>query len=93
MLYISYDDGRKMDARVRLGIYEYVLDYLSQSDKFQAFMVDLTEEQRKELREIDKFTVFADEYPDDTLEDLLTRSSKNSKRYSSSVVRGIAFIR
>lgn len=71
MLYIPYDDGRTVDARVRLGIYEHVLTQVKQQDTFQAFMLDLTEEQRKELREIDKFAVFADEYPDDTLEDLL----------------------
>lgn len=34
-------------------------------------MLDLTEEQRAELREIDKFAIFADEYPNDTLEDIL----------------------
>lgn len=34
-------------------------------------MLDLNEEQRKELREIDKFAIFADEYPDNTLEELL----------------------
>lgn len=71
MLYSPYDDGRKLDARVRLSIYEHVLTQVKQQDTFQAFMLDLTEEQRKELREIDKFPVFADEYPDDTLEDIL----------------------
>lgn len=70
MLYIPYDDGRTVDARVRLGIYEHVLTQIKQQDTFQAFMLDLTEEQRKELREIDKFAIFADEYPNDTLEEL-----------------------
>lgn len=34
-------------------------------------MIDLTEEQRAELRELDKFPIFADDYPNDTLEDLI----------------------
>ena len=70
MLYIPYADKRKVDARVRLGIYEQVLEDLK-TPVFTAYMLDLTEEQRAELREIDKFPVFADDYPNDTLEDLI----------------------
>lgn len=70
MLYISYDDDvRTLDDRARLGIYNHVLNQVKEA-KFNVFIIDLTEEQRKELREIDKFAIFADEYPNDTLEDL-----------------------
>lgn len=69
MLYISYDDVRTLDDRARLGIYDHVLNQVKEA-KFNVFMIDLTEEQRKELREIDKFAIFADEYPNDTLEDI-----------------------
>lgn len=70
MLYISYDDIRTLDARARLGVYDFVLEQVKKGD-FSAYMLDLNEEQRKELREIDKFAIFADEYPDNTLEELL----------------------
>lgn len=70
MLYISYDDVRTLDARARLGVYDFVLEQVKKGD-FNVFMLDLNEEQRKELREIDKFAIFADEYPDNTLEDIL----------------------
>lgn len=70
MLYISYDDVRTLDARARLGVYDFVLEQVKKGD-FNVFMLDLTEEQRKELREIDKFAIFADEYPDNTLEELM----------------------
>lgn len=70
MLYIPYDDKRKVDARVRLGIYKQVLEDLK-TPVFTVYMIDLTEEQRAELREMDKFPVFADDYPNDTLEDLI----------------------
>ena len=70
MLYIPYDDVRTLDARARLGVYDFVLEQVKKGD-FSVFMVDLNEEQRKELREIDKFAIFADEYPEDTLEDIL----------------------
>lgn len=70
MLYISYDDVRTLDARARLGVYEHVLEQVKKGD-FNVFMLDLNEEQRAELREIDKFAIFADEYPDNTLEDIL----------------------
>lgn len=70
MLYIPYNDKRKVDARVRLGIYKQVLEDLK-TPVFTAYMLDLTEEQRAELRELDKFPIFADDYPNDTLEDLI----------------------
>lgn len=70
MLYISYDDVRTLDARARLGVYDFVLEQVKKGD-FNVFMLDLNEEQRKELREIDKFAIFADEYPDNTLEELM----------------------
>ena len=70
MLYIPYDDVRTLDARARLGVYDFVLEQVKKGD-FNVFMLDLNEEQRKELREIDKFAIFADEYPDNTLEDIL----------------------
>lgn len=70
MLYISYDDIRTLDARARLGVYDFVLEQVKKGD-FNVFMLDLNEEQRKELREIDKFAIFADEYPDNTLEELM----------------------
>ena len=70
MLYIPYDDKRTVDARVRLGIYKQVVEDLK-TPVFTVYMLDLNEEQRKELREIDKFAIFADEYPDNTLEELL----------------------
>ena len=70
MLYISYDDVRALDARARLGVYDFVLEQVKKGD-FNVFMLDLNEEQRKELREIDKFAIFADEYPDNTLEELM----------------------
>lgn len=70
MLYISYGDVRTLDARARLGVYDFVLEQVKKGD-FNVFMLDLTEEQRKELREIDKFAIFADEYPDNTLEELM----------------------
>lgn len=70
MLYISYDDVRTLDARARLGVYDFVLEQVKKGD-FNVFMLDLNEEQRKELREIDKFAIFADEYPDNSLEELL----------------------
>lgn len=70
MLYISYDDKRKVDARVRLGIYKQVVEDLK-TPVFTVYMIDLTEEQRAELRELDKFPIFADDYPNDTLEDLI----------------------
>lgn len=69
MLYIPYDDVRTLDARARLGVYEHVLEQVKKGD-FSVYMLDLTEEQRAELREIDKFAIFADEYPNDTLEDI-----------------------
>lgn len=70
MLYISYDDKRTVDARVRLGIYKQVVEDLK-TPVFTVYMIDLTEEQRAELRELDKFPIFADDYPNDTLEDLI----------------------
>lgn len=70
MLYISYDDVRTLDARARLGVYDFVLEQVKKGD-FNVFMLDLNEEQRKELREIDKFAIFADEYPDNSLEELM----------------------
>lgn len=70
MLYISYDDVRTLDARARLGVYDFVLEDVKKGD-FNVYMLDLTEEQRAELREIDKFAIFADDYPNDTLEDLI----------------------
>lgn len=70
MLYISYDDVRTLDARARLGVYDFVLEDVKKGD-FSVYMLDLNEEQRAELREIDKFAIFADEYPNDTLEDIL----------------------
>lgn len=70
MLYIPYDDKRKVDARVRLGIYKQVVEDLK-TPVFTVYMIDLTEEQRAELRELDKFPIFADDYPNDTLEDLI----------------------
>lgn len=70
MLYISYDDVRTLDARARLSVYDFVLEQVKKGD-FNVFMLDLNEEQRKELREIDKFAIFADEYPDNTLEELM----------------------
>lgn len=70
MLYIPYDDKRTVDARVRLGIYKQVLEDLK-TPVFTIYMIDLTEEQRAELRELDKFPIFADDYPNDTLEDLI----------------------
>ena len=70
MLYISYDDVRTLDARARLGVYEHVLEQVKKGD-FSVFMLDLNEEQRAELRELDKFPIFADEYPNDTLEDIM----------------------
>ena len=70
MLYIPYDDKRTVDARVRLGIYKQVVEDLK-TPVFTAYMIDLTEEQRAELRELDKFPIFADDYPNDTLEDLI----------------------
>lgn len=70
MLYIPYDDVRTLDARARLGVYEHVLEQVKKGD-FNVFMLDLNEEQRAELREIDKFPIFADDYPNDTLEDLI----------------------
>lgn len=70
MLYIPYDDKRTVDARVRLGIYKQVIEDLK-TPVFTIYMIDLTEEQRAELRELDKFPIFADEYPNDTLEDLI----------------------
>lgn len=70
MLYVPYDDVRTLDARARLGVYDFVLEDVKKGD-FNVYMLDLTEEQRKELREIDKFAIFADEYPDNTLEELL----------------------
>lgn len=70
MLYIPYDDKRTVDARVRLGIYKQVVEDLK-TPVFTIYMIDLTEEQRAELRELDKFPIFADDYPNDTLEDLI----------------------
>ena len=70
MLYIPYDDKRTVDARVRLGIYKQVVEDLK-TPVFTVYMIDLTEEQRAELRELDKFPIFADDYPNDTLEDLI----------------------
>ena len=70
MLYIPYDDKRTADARVRLGIYKQVVEDLK-TPVFTVYMIDLTEEQRAELRELDKFPIFADDYPNDTLEDLI----------------------
>lgn len=70
MLYIPYDDKRTVDARVRLGIYKQVVEDLK-TPVFTTYMIDLTEEQRAELRELDKFPIFADDYPNDTLEDLI----------------------
>lgn len=70
MLYIPYDDKRTVDARVRLGIYKQVLEDLK-TPVFTVYMIDLTEEQRAELRELDKFPIFADDYPNNTLEDLI----------------------
>lgn len=70
MLYIPYDDKRTVDARVRLGIYKQVVEDLK-TPVFTVYMIDLTEEQRAELRELDKFPIFADDYPNDTLEDLM----------------------
>lgn len=70
MLYIPYDDKRTVDARVRLGIYKQVVEDLK-TPVFTVYMIDLTEEQRAELRELDKFLIFADDYPNDTLEDLI----------------------
>ena len=70
MLYIPYDDKRTVDARVRLGIYKQVVEDLK-TPVFTSYMIDLTEEQRAELRELDKFPIFADDYPNDTLEDLI----------------------
>lgn len=70
MLYIPYGDKRTVDARVRLGIYKQVVEDLK-TPVFTVYMIDLTEEQRAELRELDKFPIFADDYPNDTLEDLI----------------------
>lgn len=70
MLYIPYDDKRIVDARVRLDIYKQVVEDLK-TPVFTIYMIDLTEEQRAELRELDKFPIFADDYPNDTLEDLI----------------------
>lgn len=70
MLYIPYDDKRTVDARVRLGIYKQVVEDLK-TPVFTVYMIDLTEEQRAELRELDKFPIFADDYTNDTLEDLI----------------------
>lgn len=70
MLYIPYDDKRTVDARVRLGIYKQVVEDLK-TPVFTVYMIDLTEEQRAELRELDKFPIFADDYHNDTLEDLI----------------------
>ena len=70
MLYIPYDDKRTVDARVRLGIYKQVVEDLK-TPVFTVYMIDLTEEQRAELRELIKFPIFADDYPNDTLEDLI----------------------
>lgn len=70
MLYIPYDDKRTVDARVRLGIYKQVVEDLK-TPVFTVYMIDLTEEQRAELRELDKFPIFADDHPNDTLEDLI----------------------
>ena len=70
MLYIPYDDKRTVDARVRLGIYKQVVEDLK-TPVFTVYIIDLTEEQRAELRELDKFPIFADDYPNDTLEDLI----------------------
>ena len=70
MLYIPYDDKRTVDARVRLGIYKQVVEDLK-TPVFTIYMIDLTEEQRAELRKLDKFPIFADDYPNDTLEDLI----------------------
>lgn len=70
MLYIPYDDKRTVDARVRLGIYKQVVEDLK-TPVFTIYMIDLTEEQRAELRELIKFPIFADDYPNDTLEDLI----------------------
>ena len=70
MLYIPYDDKRTVDARVRLGIYKQVVEDLK-TPVFTVYMIDLTEEQRAELRKFDKFPIFADDYPNDTLEDLI----------------------
>lgn len=70
MLYIPYDDKRTVDARVRLGIYKQVVEDLK-TPVFTVYMIDLTEEQRAELRELDKYALFADDYPNDTLEDLI----------------------
>ena len=70
MLYIPYDDKRTVDARVRLGIYKQVVEDLK-TPVFTVYMIDLTGEQRAELRELDKFPIFADDYPNDTLEDLI----------------------
>ena len=70
MLYIPYDDKRTVDARVRLGIYKQVVEDLK-TPVFTVYMIDLTEEQRAELRELDKFPIFADDYPNNTLEDLI----------------------
>ena len=70
MLYIPYDNKRTVDARVRLGIYKQVVEDLK-TPVFTVYMIDLTGEQRAELRELDKFPIFADDYPNDTLEDLI----------------------
>ena len=70
MLYIPYDDKRTVDARVRLGIYKQVVEDLK-TPVFTVYMINLTEEQRAELRELDKYALFADDYPNDTLEDLI----------------------
>lgn len=70
MLYIPYDDKRTVDARVRLSIYKQVVEDLK-TPVFTVYMIDLTEEQRAELRELDKFPIFADDYPNNTLEDLI----------------------
>lgn len=70
MLSIPYDDKRTVDARVRLGIYKQVVEDLK-TPVFTVYMIDLTEEQRAELRELDKYALFADDYPNDTLEDLI----------------------
>lgn len=69
MLYISYDDVRTLDARARLGVYDFVLEQVKKGD-FNVFMLDLNEEQRKELREIDKFAIFAHDIPVQWLEAL-----------------------
>lgn len=40
MLYISYDDVRTLDARARLGVYDFVLEQVKKGD-FNVFMLDL----------------------------------------------------